>query len=267
MDKFIAIVFPDENKAYEGIKALKELEFDGSISLYGTAVIKRQKDGSVATKDTETEGPVGTALGALVGGLLGVLGGPIGASLGIAAGAVVGGARDLFELGVSKEFLDSFSGALSAGKTAVLAEVSEEWVTPLDTRMAALGGTVMREPRNDFIEYDIHRRIEAQKAELAQRREERAAAKAEKMEAKLEQDIKHAEEKLRRMGDKAQSRVEQYKVELDARVNALKEQAAHAKPQAKERIEKRIAKVRAVEQQRLRNLERAWKDSQDALRS
>lgn len=266
MDKFIAVVFPDESKAYEGIKVLKELESDGSISLYGTAVIKRNKDGSGVTKVKETEGPVGTALGALIGGLLGVLGGPVGASIGMGAGAVVGGARDLFELGVSKEFLDSFSGTLTAGKTAVLAEISEEWVTPLDTRMATLGATVMREPRGDFIEYDMHRRVEAQKAELAQRREERAAAKAEKMEGKLEDEIKHAEEKLRRIGDKALSRVEQYKIELDARVNALKEQAAHAKPQAKERIEKRLAKVRAVEQERLRNLERAWKDSQDALR-
>jgi uncharacterized membrane protein len=265
MDKFIAIVFADESKASQGVKALEELDFDGSISLYGTAVIKRTKDG-VATKEKRTEGPVGTALGAFVGGLVGMLGGPVGTGIGLAAGAVAGGARDLFELGMSQEYLDSFSRALAPGKVAVLAEISEEWVAPLDTRMAALGGTVMREPRSDFIEYDIHRRIEAHKADLAQGREERAAAKAERMEAKLEEDIKGAEEKLRRIGDKALSRVEQYKIELDARIKALRDQAAHASPAAKGRIEKRMAKVRADEEKRLHKLEEAWRISQDALR-
>lgn len=266
MSKFIVVVFPDGKKAYEGVKALNDLHNEGSITLYGSAVVERDSKGVISTKEERPEGPIGTGLGALLGGLAGMFAGPVGFALGMGAGASAGALRDLFTLGISNEFLESVSRTLSPGKTAVVAEISEEWVTPLDTRMAQVGGTVIREPRNDFIEDEIDRRVASHKADVAQRRAEQAAMKTEKMEAKLQKSLERAEDKLREIGESARARVEEYKREFDAKLDALREQASHATPDAKTHIEERISEMREDEQLRLRKLEHAWKMTQDALR-
>jgi uncharacterized membrane protein len=266
MSKFIVVVFPDGKKAYEGMHALNELHNEGNITLYGSAVVERNSKGALSTKEKKAEGPIGTGLGALLGGLIGMFAGPVGVAIGLGAGTAAGGLRDLFNLGVGNEFVESVSSTLSPGKTAVIAEISEEWVTPLDTRMAELGATVIRETRNDFIEDEIDRRVSSHKADVAQRRQERAAMKAAKAEAKLQKQLEKAEEKLRQMGENARARVEEYKREFDAKLDALRTQASHASPDAKAHIEERIAEMREDEQLRLRKLEHAWKITQDALR-
>lgn len=159
MSKFVLVVFPDAPKAYEGIQVLRDLHSEGSLTLYSTAVIERTRNGDLSIKERQTDGPVGTALGALIGGLVGLFASPVGAAIGAGSGASLGALRDLFVLGVSKDFLESVGRTLVPGKIAVLAEISEEWVTPLDVRIAAIGGTVIREVRNDFIDEELHRRV------------------------------------------------------------------------------------------------------------
>jgi hypothetical protein len=39
MDKMLVVVFDDESKAYDGIKALRELDAEASLALYAAAVI------------------------------------------------------------------------------------------------------------------------------------------------------------------------------------------------------------------------------------
>jgi len=56
MNKMIAIVFDDERKAYEGLKALKELHADDSITLYSSAVIAKHPAGKVSVKQTGDPG-------------------------------------------------------------------------------------------------------------------------------------------------------------------------------------------------------------------
>lgn len=126
MNKFIVIVFPDSKGAYEGRKALNDLNEEGSITLYSSIVIERKTDGSLSTKEKMSGSPRAAGIGALFGGLAGIFGGPIGIGIGAGAGALIGGVHDLFNLGASREFLESVSQSLSPGKTAVIAEVSEE---------------------------------------------------------------------------------------------------------------------------------------------
>ena len=45
------------------------------------------------------------------------------------------------------DFLEEVSEYLLPGKTAVIAELDEEWQAPIDTRMEALGGHVFRRNR------------------------------------------------------------------------------------------------------------------------
>ncbi len=265
MSKFVVVVFPDEAKAYEGVRALKELHSEGSLSLYGGAVVQRSADGKITVKERQSEGPIGTGVGALVGGMVGLFGGPVGAVIGLGAGTVLGALRDLFNLGVGDDFLETVSRELAPGKSAVVAEVSEEWVTPLDVRMEALGGTVIREVRKDFIDDQIETRVGDFKAEVTQRRQERAAAKAEKMESKLKKEVSKAEDKLRATADKARRRADEFRQEAGAKLEALREQAAKVTPEARARIEERIAEMRAEQEQRVGKLEQAYQSTQDAL--
>jgi uncharacterized membrane protein len=75
----------------------------------------------------------------------------VGAVVGYGTGATVGVLSDIYNAGVSAgvgvDFVDTVSEKLTPGKTAVIAEVAEEWVTPLDTRMETIGGDVIRESR------------------------------------------------------------------------------------------------------------------------
>lgn len=72
-------------------------------------------------------------------------------------------------------------------------------------------------------------------------------------------------QKLRHMADNALQRVEQYRLEFDAKLDALQIQASHATPEAKAQIEARITEMRADEQQRPQKLQQAWTLTQQAL--
>jgi uncharacterized membrane protein len=138
MSKFIVVIVPDEAKAYEGSRALRELHAEGSLTLYGMAIVAKAANGNLSVKQSVDEGPLGTAVGSLTGGLIGLLGGPVGAAIGLGAGAWLGTLRDLTYLGVGGDFLDKVSQELTPGRVAIVAEISEDWVTPRDTRMSAL---------------------------------------------------------------------------------------------------------------------------------
>jgi len=85
-DKMIVAVFDSERKAYAGLKALNDMETEGSITLYASAVIAKDADGELTVKQTADEGPLGTGVGLFTGSLLGLLGGPAGVAVGALAG-------------------------------------------------------------------------------------------------------------------------------------------------------------------------------------
>ena len=180
MNKFAALVFPDERSAYEGLHALRQLHAEGTLTVYGTHVVKRDASGLLHTLKQNDQGPIGLGVGALVGGLVGLFGGPVGAALGAVVGGAAGGMRDEFHNIVSDEFLERLEQNLSAGRFAVITEISEDWVAPLDARMAELGGTVVREEREPFAEELLERRMSARRATLARHRTERERARAER---------------------------------------------------------------------------------------
>ena len=264
-NKFVVAVFPDETKAYEGLRALDELHREGSVTLYGTAVVQRDPGGKLSIKQRSDEGPLGTGVGALTGGLIGLFGGPVGAAVGLFAGGLAGSWRDYLRAEVSDEFLEGVERDLKPGKFAVIAEVSEEWVAPVDARMEALGGTVVRERREDFIDDVIERRADSARAELAQWETELAGENAERMESKLNAKLESAQQKLQRSAENARKRLDQTKEEVEAKLKALEEQAAQAKPEVRDRIQQRTAELRKDFEQREKKLTRAYELSQEAL--
>ncbi len=168
MDKMIVIAFDNEDNAYQGARALTELHGEGSIALYAVAVVAKDAEGKVTVKQAADEGPMSTAVGMLVGAMVGLIGGPVGVVIGMSTGALVGSIDDLHSIGVDGEFLRDIDKELAPGKVAVVAEAAEQWVTPLDSRMEALGGVVLRRPRVDFEDELIERDIDATKADFAQ---------------------------------------------------------------------------------------------------
>jgi uncharacterized membrane protein len=243
MDRMIVTVFDNESKAYEGVKALGQLDFEGSISLHAGAVIKKNTDGKVTIVETAGDFPVHTVGGTALGSLIGVLGGPIGFAIGATTGTLVGGLLDLDRAGVNGDFLSEVSSTLTPGKWAVVADVSEEWVTPLDTMMEALGGTVFRIARWSFEDDQDRRAAATLNADIAEIKAEIAVSRAED-KAKLQAKLDALEKKLQGKLDNVKLKSEQRKKEAQAKVQALKEKASKAKGDVKAKIEKRINEIK-----------------------
>jgi uncharacterized membrane protein len=264
MDKMIVIVFDDERKAYEGAKALKGLHAEGSLTLYQAAVLSKDTNGQVSVKDAADRGPVGTALGWATGGLIGLLGGPVGFVLGAATGTLAGSIYDLQQLGVGGDFIDEVSLYLLPGKTAVVAEIEEEWVTPLDTRVDQLGGTLFRRGRGEFVDAEIARDIEVTKAEMKELKTEfnREAGEAK---ARIKAKIDTAQKNLQAKQDKIKETIENSNREFEAKLASLQEQATKARDEKKLALEKRIGELKTDQEARVKKLNQAWQLIKEAM--
>jgi uncharacterized membrane protein len=257
MNKMLVTVFKDEKSAYEGVKALRDLHEEGSLTLYASAVVARDAKGAISVKQAADQGPLGTVLGVTTGSLIGLLGGPVGVAVGAATGTLAGSLYDIAQLGVSEDFLAEVSRHLSPGKVAIIAEIDEEWVTPLDTRMQALGGIVSRRARGEFIDAQIERESAADRAEIAKLTAEANRAVGE-AKTKLTAKLDAAKSRLGARRDLLKAKVEAITREGEAKLKALQEQAAKTKGNAQTTLEKRIAEERANHQLRMEKLSKAW---------
>src|SRR5216684_9049002 len=167
MDRMLVVVFDNESKAYEGKKALLQLEGEGSIGVYGYAVLAKNADGSASVQGDDV-GPIGSLVGTSLGSLIGVLAGPVGLAVGASAGLLAGGTADINNAGIGYDFIDDVSKVLLPNRVAVIAEIDEEWTTPVDTRMEAIGGTVFRRTLSEVKEQIHEENVAAMKADLAQ---------------------------------------------------------------------------------------------------
>jgi uncharacterized membrane protein len=243
MQKMLVVVFDDETKAYQGSSAIKELDADGSISVHALAVVNKNPDGSLTTKEVDDDFPIRTLEGTAIGALIGVLGGPIGVALGASSGLLVGSVFDLDRADVSADYVDQVSKKLTPGKWAVVADITEEWETPVDTKMAGLGGTVFRANRVSVEDEKNAREQAAMKTEIAHLKEEQSKARQED-KAKLQKKIDALNAKLQAKQQQAKQRSDQRKLETEAKIHALQEKAKKSNSENKAKIEARIASLR-----------------------
>jgi|SRR6516164_3891958 uncharacterized membrane protein len=146
MSKFVVAIFPDEVKASDEARRLKELASKDSGSvLKSLAVVGRTPDGKLHVKESIVEGASGAAAGALIGALAGLpAGGPAAAALGATAGVLFGISADLLNRDAGTAFLENVSRELFPGKVAIVAEVPEDRIRDIQGQMEAVGGTVIR---------------------------------------------------------------------------------------------------------------------------
>jgi uncharacterized membrane protein len=243
MERMLVVVFDDESKAYKGSSELAALNSEGSISIHSKAVVRKNADGTITIKQAGDEFPIRAVGGTAIGALIGVLGGPIGLGIGMATGAVAGTISDLRRAGVNEEFLEDVTKELTSGKWAVVSDISEEWVTPVDTRMDALGGSVHRTSWHDIEREENARNVAAMKAEIALLKKEIARSSKEN-KVKLQAKIDKLEERLRAAQNQAKQRAEEHERETKAKVQALEKKAAKARGKAKATIKARITEIK-----------------------
>lgn len=230
MDRMLVVVFDNESKAYEGKKALQQLAGEGSIGLYAHAVLTKNADGTSSVKQGDDAGPLGTLIGTSFGALIGLLGGPAGAAVGAAAGMGFGMGVDLSNAGVGADFLDDVAKALGPNKVAVVAEIEEEWTTPVDTRMEQIDGTVFRRSVAEVQDKIDDENVAAMKADYAQLKAEHAQARADR-KAKITDKMNQLDSKIQAYLQKTKDRreVEKVKAQVKAGVKKVEADMAHAK--------------------------------------
>jgi uncharacterized membrane protein len=231
MDRMLVVVFDNETKAYEGKKALLQLDGEGSISVYAYAVLAKHADGTATVKQGDDSGPIGTLLGTSFGSLIGLLGGPAGLAIGASAGLAVGAAADLNNAGIGEDFIDDVTKVLLPNRVAVVAEIEEDWTTPVDTRMEAIGGSVFRRALSDVKQTIHEENVAAMKVDLAQMKAEHAKAHADR-KAKLQEKMNQLDSKIQAQLQKAKDRREALERQAQAKVEVLKAKASAAKAKA-----------------------------------
>ncbi len=265
MSKYIVVVFNDEKSAYKGALALQELDNDASIALYEGAIVAKDKDGKVRLLDAEEEGPIGFLTGMLLGGLIGVIGGPVGMAVGATTGSMAGLMGDAVRTGVNDDFLGEVMETLTPGTFALVAEITENWTMPLDSRMEALGGTVFRTWRIDVEDEQIERDIEANRRELQELKEEWNQAVGDAKE-KLQAKIQATEAKLQTLDDRIEKKAEAMMKESDAKIEKLNQQIAKAEGDLKAKLEKARDDLKADLSQRSEKLKQAGHLVAEALK-
>ena len=243
MNKMIVAVFDTEQKAFEGLSALRTLHNDGDISIYATGVIAKNDDGEVSIKDESSRGPIGTPLGMLGGALIGLIGGVGGMFVGGALGSMGGLLYDLDQKGIDTGFLREVSEALGEDKVAVIADVEEGWTAPVDTRLESLGGMVFRRNRYEVAEdqlgrsaFEINTELEELDAELQEADEEAKAS--------IQEQIDRAKDKRETLKELIVNKHKELISQMKAKEESLEKQLADAKERNRKKIEKRRADIK-----------------------
>jgi len=231
MDRMLVVVFDNESKAYEAQKALLELDSEGSVSVYSYAVLAKNADGTATIKNSDDTGPLGTLAATSLGALIGVLGGPVGMAVGGAAGALSGATVDVDKARVGNDFINDVSKVLLPNRVALVAEVEEEWITPVDTRMEKLGGTVLRRAVSDVRDEQDAEYMAAMKADYDQLKAEHAKAQADR-KAKLTEKINQLDSKIQHRLQENKERRETLKREAQAKAEILKAKASSSRLRA-----------------------------------
>lgn len=264
MNKMIVVVFESEKSAYEGLSRMKELHKEGSISLYSTAVLAKDDKGEVQIKQAAEKGPVGTAIGFATGSLVGLLAGPVGLLVGASVGALSGLLYDVSNSGVDVKFIEEVSNALTDGKYAVLAEIDEMWMAPVDARMEDLGGLVFRRLRSEVIDDQLAREAESFGKEMKALKAELSEASDEAKTA-INKQIETTSKKLKAINQTAHEKLDNTVAEGKAKVAVLEGQMQDASDKRKAKMEKHKAELKAEYKARAVKLEKAWQLTKDAM--
>jgi len=243
MEDILVVVFDNAQTAYEGLNYLNQLDSDGVIDLYAGSVIEKDADGNINEQGQQGNFAFHTIAGTALGGLVGLLGGPAGFGIGAAVGGITGIIRDLHMAGVNSHFVDEVSAILKPGKFALVADVNEEWTTPVDTRMETLGGFVFRTAKQNFETEVRVQEITAIKDQIDQLKGEEEMVMEDRKQ-QIRAQIDTLSQKLKTAETEAEQEAQKLKQDTQAKVQVLQNKAAKVQGGAKEKINAQIDELR-----------------------
>ena len=173
------ITFEQNSQAYEAYSKLRGRA--GELGIVGAALVERDADGKITVPEGDDSLlGAGTAGGSLIGMLVGALGGPLGMLLGLYAGAATGLVVDASRADDQEGVLDRFAAHVPAGRSAVLAQTSEDSTAALDAAVAEFGGAIYRTPLDEVLDDLEAQNAAAEEAAAAARKAMRAERKADR---------------------------------------------------------------------------------------
>jgi uncharacterized protein YlxW (UPF0749 family) len=147
---------------------------------------------------------------------------------------------------------------------ALVAEIEEEWIIPVDTALEAVGGDVFRRTRDDLAGAQYDRDLAAFKSEIRELESEASHASGA-VETKLRAMLATAKTNLEGAVRRAKLRVDTVRQEADAKAETLKLQLSRANGDVKARIEDRMKRVKSTYHARGVLLSQAWELTKEAL--
>jgi DNA repair exonuclease SbcCD ATPase subunit len=173
---------------------------------------------------------------------------------------------DLYNEGVSLDFIDEVGGSLKPGKVAVVSEVDEMWVVPVETELGKLGATTFRRYTGDIVDEQLTREAEETKADLEQLRKEMSEAVGS-AKATVQARIEADERKLDALDARIEAQSEKQTAQFKQRMAKLQEQLKSANDRRKSEIEARIVELKASNETRRVKLQKARALTQQAAQA
>lgn len=264
MNRMLVVVFDDETAAEAGTRAIKRLDSEGGITLYATGVIAKAEDGQVSVNQTPFKVGTSTGVGLAVSSLISLLRGSVGLTARSATRTLFGAVRNYWGVDVGLEFVEESARFFTRGKVALVAEIDEDWVIPVDTAMEASAGIVFRRTRAELGQAQNEQDIVALAAKLTELEGEYEHAASE-AKIKLLAKKTVAKAKLQETMQRATDKFNELKLDADAKVKSVEDQIAKVQNDFKARLENRITILRGGYTQRIDKRQQALCLTNEAL--
>lgn len=264
MNNMLVVLFDNVGAADAGVHALRKLHSAGDITLYAMAMLARDASGRVSCKAASDDGFVGTPDGLAVGAFVGLIAGSAGLAVGAVTGTLTGAIRDFWAAGVDLDFVEEAEKKLQPGKVALVAEVDEEWVVPVNAALEANGGFVFRRTRSEVVDTQFDHHIMAFRGEIEELEAEAANATGV-AKSKLQVEVDVAKAGLARAVQHAEQRLAILEREAAGKAKAISEQSADAHGGVKASLEGRVVRMRNAYLARGEKLSLAWGLTKETL--
>ncbi|QQT46646.1 Predicted membrane protein [Sphingobacterium multivorum] len=199
MEKLITILFNSEDTAFKASEAIHQLAADKDINITEFYVLSKNKSGDITIKNADKKEIGYSPTNLFMGGFVETLGGPLYVLAGMTNGTFVGKLGSLLKNGKIKtsKILNKVSKIITAGKTAIVAQIYEYWEIPLNTALESFDIDIKRLNVNEEInKYIDDKRIELSTNIINLKNEikEVAGEPNKKFKKKLESEIRKLEE-------------------------------------------------------------------------
>ena len=142
MDNMLVAVFETERQASAAARAIKQLNSEGLALVYALAVIVKSSDSIAIVNFLRDENSPDPVLGIAIRSLIDLLRGSRNFPAETAAETAADWMVEMANAGVDDGLLEKVSRQLLPGTAAIVSEIDEEWLTPMNTLVEFQRGIV-----------------------------------------------------------------------------------------------------------------------------